>query len=414
MDTQTLEYWRHNATYDPTQASVELVNASEDIWRDAWRSLGSDFFSALLSKIGSDLAAGIVRRIPEDDRRHIISTLSAYKSAAVKEILSYPENTAGAMMAKEVFAVGDDMSIREAVDHISSLDPERRGRISYIYVVDADHMICGALQTKDLILCPQDTPVKKIAKWPVVQVETMMTKADVAQLLQRHRYFGLPVVNAEQKLVGIINANAVIDYIEKEGIDDIAKMAGTGVAEITAKSEWAILCARGPWLAVSLVSGLFCAVLTGFFEHAIPELTVFLLFVPVVLGLSESTGVQSATIVVHNIAKGNTRLRKIMPIVAKEAMAAVYIGLASGVIVGLFGYWWKHNIALGLGLAIPLSLAIMVSACIGLVLPFAFKRFGADPALASGPLVLAACDVQTLIIYFWIAGRILSFMGGRS
>jgi len=410
MDTRTIEYWKHNATYDPTQAAAELINAPDDVWRGVLQELGSAFLETLIAQTGSDLGSGLIRRLPSDEREDVLLRLSAYKSSAIKEILSYPENTAGAMMSKEVLTVHDHMTIRQAVDHLSSLDPERKGRISYIYILDDDHMICGTLQTKDLIMCPQDTPVKKIAHWPVVQVEAMMTKTDVAQLLQRHRYFGLPVVNAEQKLVGIINANAIIDYIEKESLDDMAKMAGTGVAELTAKSVWAIIGARGPWLSVSMLSGLFCAVLTGLFEHAIPQITVFLLFVPVVLGLSESTGVQSATIVVHNIAKGNTKLRKLMPIVHKEAMAAVYIGLACGMVAGLFAFYWKHSLAAGVGIALSLPLVIIVSASIGLVLPFAFKRTGIDPALASGPLVLAVCDIQTLLIYFSISGKILSMV----
>jgi magnesium transporter len=409
MDTRTIEYWKHNASYDPTQAAAELANAPDDVWGQVLRELGSPFLVTLIAQVGSDLGAALVRRLADDDEReNVILRLSAYKSSAIKEILSYPGDTAGAMMSKEVLAVRSDMTIRQAVDHLSSLDPERKGRISYIYVLDEDHMICGTLQTKDLIMCPQDTPVKKIAHWPVVQVEAMMTKTDVAQLLQRHRYFGLPVVNAEQKLVGIINANAIIDYLEKESLDDMAKMAGTGVAEITAKSVRAIIGARGPWLAVSMLSGLFCAVLTGMFEHAIPGLSVFLLFVPVVLGLSESTGVQSATIVVHNIAKGNTKLRKLMPIVTKESMAAVYIGIMCGIFAGVFAFLWKSSLAVGVGIALSMSLTILVSAAIGLVLPFAFKRFGVDPALASGPLVLAVCDVQTLFIYFSVAGRMLA------
>ena len=411
MDTRTIEYWKHNASYDPTQAAAELTNAPDDVWGQVLRELGSPFLVTVIAQIGSDLGAALIRRLPEDERENVLLRLSAYKSSAIKEILSYPADTAGAMMSKEVFAVRDDMTIRQAVDHLSTLEPERRGRISYIYVLDEDHMICGTLQTKDLIMCPQDTPVKKIAHWPVVQVEAMMTRTDVAQLLQRHRYFGLPVVSAEQKLVGIINANAIIDYIEKENLDDMAKMAGTSIAEITAKTVWAIVGARGPWLAVSVLSGIVCALISGLFQHSIQEIAVLLLFVPVVLGLSESTGVQSATIVVHNIAKGNTRFRKIMPILAKETHAAVLIGLACGLTVGLFAYLWQQNLVAGVGITLSMCITIFVSAVIGLVLPFLFRRFGADPAIASGPLVLAVCDVQTLLIYFSLSGKLMQLVG---
>jgi magnesium transporter len=263
------------------------------------------------------------------------------------------------------------------------------------------------MQARDLVFYPSHKLVRDIVKSPVVQVETGMSQLDVARLLQRHRYLGLPVVDANQRLVGIISADSVMQVLEDEALDDIAKMVGTSSKEIRTTSVVKIIRSRLPWLSVNMVSGLVCALIAGVFQNNIPTVSTIFLFVPVVLGLSESTGVQGATMVVRNIAMGRVSFKDLGKLFLREALVGVFIGVVCGVCVGVIASLWKADRLLGVALAVSMTVAIIIAALLGLLLPILFKRLKADPAIASGPLVLAICDILTLIIYFNLSSAVL-------
>jgi len=311
-------------------------------------------------------------------------------------------------MAKEHVAISKDLTIQEATAFMQSLPQDQKGKVSYIYVTDRDGRLEGVLQVRDLIFYPAKKPVAEVIKKPVVQVETGMTQIDVARLLQRHRYLGLPVVDENQRLVGVISAANALKVFEEEAADDIAKIVGTSPEELRTHSVRKIMLLRLPWLFVNIVSGLLCAWIAGIFEKNIETIAVLFLFVPVVLGLSESTGVQDATLIVRNLSLGNLVFRDMKPLFFREFLSGILIGIVCGGAVGGVALLWKGSHLLGLALACSMLVAVMNSALIGLVLPVLFKKINIDPAIASGPLVLAICDIQTLFVYFPIAGAILA------
>ncbi|PIU40313.1 MAG: hypothetical protein COT00_02365 [Candidatus Omnitrophica bacterium CG07_land_8_20_14_0_80_50_8] len=242
----------------------------------------------------------------------------------------------------------------------------------------------------------------------MVQVETGMSQGDVAKLLQRHRYLGLPVVDQAQRLVGVISADSVLEAVEEKAADTIAKIVGTSSEEVKTRSIAVVMRLRLPWLLVSIASGLLCALLLGFFQDNLQTIAVLFLFVPVVLGLSESTGVQGATIAIRNITLGHVSIKDLGRLFFREVIVGVFIGIVCGTIVGTFAYLWQKNNLLGAALGGSMTLAIIISGLIGFLLPLLFQRFKIDPAIASGPLVLAICDLQTLVVYFGISLAVLA------
>ena len=311
-------------------------------------------------------------------------------------------------MAKEFLAVPIDATIKEATEYLQAIPQDRKGKVSYIYVVDKNNRLLGVIQVRDLIFYPPSKPVEQILKSPVVQVETGMLQLDVAKLLQRHHYLGLPVVDAAQKLVGVISADSALQVFEKEASEDIARLVGTGAEEVRTRSIPRIMRLRLPWLFVSIVSGLACAVVLDLFKNNMQTVTALFLFIPVVLGLSESTGVQGATIVVRNVALKFDGFKDLRILFIKEVVVGILIGIICGVIVGATASFWRGDRLLGVALAASMTLSIIISALIGLILPFLFKRLKIDPAMASGPLVLAICDIQTLCVYFGVSSAILA------
>ncbi len=402
-----LEKWKLLAKSDVKQAASDFGDEAPEAAAEMADQLGTAYLVNVISQIGSDAAADLLRNLPEDFKEKILAELDSHKALSLKEILSYPPGTAGALMAKEVLAVPVGFTIKRATEYLQSIPQDRRGKVSYIYVVDENYRLEGVIQIRDLVFYPPDKSVREILIGPVVQVETGMSQLDVARLLQRHRYLGLPVVDKSQKLVGVISADSAMQALEEEASDDIAKIIGTSALELRARSAFQIVRLRLPWLLVNIASGILCALISGIFEQSLPTVATLFLFVPVVLGLSESTGVQGATIIVRNLALGNLDMKRVNSLFIRETLAGIAVGSICGVIVGIFASLWKASPRIGATLAGSLAMAISISALIGLTLPLVFKRFKIDPAIASGPLVLALCDIQALFVYFNLSGLIL-------
>lgn len=406
-NTQSVEKWKDLVEFDVNQGATVFVDFSQEEAARIAAEMGVTFMTDVVSRVQTDAGSAMLRKLPPDIREKILAGVDPYKTQYLLELLSYREGTAGSSMAKEYLSVPIDASIGQTIQYLRSVPTDEKGKVSYIYVVDKNNRLEGVIQIRDLVFYSPDRPVKEILKKPVVQVETGMSQLDVAKLLERHRYLGLPVVDEAQKLVGVINASNVMRVFEKEAVSDLAKIVGTSAEEIQTNSVARILHLRLPWLFINIMSGLICAFILGFFENNIQTVAILFLFVPVVLGISESTGVQGATIVVRNMALGDITFGSLSGLFMRESLAGVFIGGICGTIVGAVAYFWKANHLVGLGLGLSMAVTIIISAIIGLLLPFLFKRFKIDPAMASGPLVLAICDVQTLIVYFSLSSMIL-------
>lgn len=407
MALPDIQKWQNLFKYDFNQAATLLTKEPSDNASFVVNEIGVDFFITSLPRLNTDEAAAFLRNLLEELREKILSRTDPTLTQKLLEILSYPDGTAGALMAKEYLAVPVDLTIGQATEHLRSLLQQKKGKISYIFVVDKNNRLLGVIQVRDLISFPHNTPVRDILKSPVVQVETGMKQMDVAKLLQRHRYLGLPVVDEAQKLVGVISADNALEVLEEEASDDIAKIIGTSAEEMRTSSVRKILRLRLPWLFFNIISGLICAYIAGLFHNNMQTLAILFLFVPVVLGLSESTGVQGATIVVRRIVLGDINDKEMAALFLRESLAGFYIGLICATIVGFSASLWHANQLLGLALVVSMATTIILSAFIGLILPLLFRKLKIDPAIAAGPLVLAICDIQTLILYFNISSWIL-------
>ncbi len=399
--------WKELARLEPNQAVSEFSELAPKTAEIFVQGLGIPFFIEWISGLATDSAASVLRNLSEALQHQILVGMPPVKSAQIQELLAYAPGTAGALMAKEYLAISVEATLGEAAAYLRRLSGSQKGKISYIYAVDSSNRLEGVLQIRDLVFYPPEKKVSDVLRKPVVQVETGMTQLDVAKLLEKHHYLGLPVVDAAQKLVGVISADNALKVFQEEAEDDLAKMIGTGAEEIRSHSVLKVMGLRLPWLFVNIASGLMCAVVSGIFQQGAPKLAVLFLFVPLVLGLSESTGVQGATLVVRNLALGNAAFKDLRALFFRELLVGILIGLICGMVVGGSAYLWKDNVLLGAAIASSMMLAIMTSAVIGLMLPVFFRQFKMDPAIGSGPIVLAVCDLQTLLVYFNLSNFIL-------
>lgn len=374
---------------------------------EATQDLGVAYLCETVLQLASDSAADLLRSLPADFSAKVLEALPESRRFDLKELLSYKADTAGAIMAKEYLAIPAHLKIHEAIDLLQKVPNERKGRAPYVYIVDNVSRPKGVVSTKDLIFNSPDVAIDSIATHPALTVNVQTPQKDVARFMREHNHLAVPVVDASGELAGIISANSLLQAMKDQADREIAKMVGTDAEEMTARSPFRILRLRLPWLLFSIASGLFCAFISDIFQRHLAEITALFLFVPVVLGLSESTGIQGATIVVRNLSVRDLAFKELWKLMRREMMVGIMIGVVCGFIVGVITSFWQGNPVLGIAIAASMNVAILVSAIIGLLLPIIFKAFKLDPAVASGPLVLALCDIQTLGVYFFLAGWIL-------
>jgi len=315
--------------------------------------------------------------------------------------------TVGAIMKKEFLAFSNLSTIEETIRHFRGASLEKVLKPSYIYVTDPEEHLVGVVQMRDLLSRSPNTHVKDIMLRNVIKVDIETDTREAMRIFVGHKFLALPVIDKLQRLVGIITADDMVDAAGLQADKDIAMIVGTSVDEITSRSIPKIVKLRLPWLAISILSGLTCAFILGWFEYELKTVIALALFIPVVLGISESTAMQSATIVVRNMALGKATLKDVNWLLQKEILVGVIVGLICGLFVGGTATLWQGNPHLGSAVALSISLSIIVSGAVGACLPFLFRYVRIDPALASGPIILATCDIITLLIYFRLSGFIL-------
>lgn len=402
------EKWAMLAQASAEKAVTDLAEKSKEQAGKITADLGVSYMVEVVAQLGSDAAAELLRGLPQEFAARIVAGLASEKAADLKDILRHSPGTAGSMMAKEYLHIPVDMNIADAIEYLHLIPVEKKGKIPYIYVHDPDGKLKGMIDTKDLVFNPLDTAISAIMR-PAVSLPAGTKQEEVAKTLQNGRYLAVPIVDDAARIVGIVSADNALQAMKDQADKDIAKMVGMSSEEMRAGSGsiFNIMKVRLPWLFVNIVSGLVCAYIAGIFEHGPGTVTALFLFVPVVLGLSESTGIQNATIVVRNLTLGKVSMRDFGPLFLKETAVGVLIGVVCAAVVGLVTSVWQGSPMLGFAIGASLNISIMVSAVIGLLLPLVFKTFRIDPAMASGPLVLAICDIQTLMVYFNLAGYIL-------
>jgi magnesium transporter len=364
---------------------------------------------ALLKCLSTDDAADLLGLLPPELSAELIEAMPRTEGDEVMELLRYPEETAGGIMTPEFLAVPTTSTAREVIARLQGA-PEAE-MVFYVYVVDADGVLKGVLSLRELLTLPPDTPLEDVMVTPVVRARVDMDQEAVARMTARYNLLAVPVVDHEEKLVGIITVDDVIDVIRDEATEDMLKMSGTGVDAEYSLSVGALRAARLrlPWLMSNVLGGLVTAWVMTQFTHTLQTVLALVAFVPVCMALGGSLGLQSATIVVRGLATGQIELGDLRRVFVREVRVGVMIGVVCGLIVGTAAMLWRSP-WVGLVVATSLVVSSCVAVTIGTLTPILFQRLRLDPAVTSGPLVTTLNDVTGLTVYLGVATLMLSFL----
>jgi magnesium transporter len=346
--------------------------------------------------------------LEENQSQSVIDLLNREEQEEIEEIMGYPEDSAGAMMTTDIFTLYEDTKCSQAL--IELQDQEDAEMVFYLYVTNEYDSLVGVASLRALATTPPDKLLKDIMVKRVHTVRPETDQEDVAQLVAQYNYLAVPVIDADNHLLGIVTVDDVVDVIREEATEDFLQMAGAGKdREILLKSSWENAKARLPWLFASWIGGIIAASIIGKFEYMLESIIALAAFIPVIIGMGGNIGTQSSTIIVRGMATGRIELGNELKIVLKELRVGLILGSLYGLMLGLFANFKFLDSDPLLGVVVGLSIccSMLLAAAVGTFTPLALRKIDIDPAIATGPFVTTSIDILGVLLYFFIAGTLL-------
>ncbi|MFB3905934.1 MAG: magnesium transporter [Acidobacteriota bacterium] len=370
--------------------------------------LRSEEISEVLQELETDDAAEFISALPEETAQEVLERMRVEDSTDVQGLLQYEPETAGRIMTPNVFSLSEDLAVSEAIHAIQTA--EDLEMVFYLYVVDDRRHLVGVVSLRQLLMVPPSTPLKKIMTTSVISVKTDTDQEEVARQVALYDLLAIPVTDGENKLVGVITVDDVIDVIKEEATEDIFHMAGVDVHDHVYTPIRVSVRRRLPWLGINLVTALIAASVVAVFEPTIARFSFLAVFLPVVAGMGGNCGTQTLTVIIRGLALGELTWSNSKAALAKESMVGIANGLALGVVAGLAAYLWKSNSMLGLVLAGAMIINMFVAGITGSVIPLLLKKINVDPAVASGIILTTFTDVTGFLSFLGLASVLLHYI----
>ncbi len=391
---------------DEEKSALVLIELEDDIREYLLSNLSSkEIAKEVIKNLESDDATDVILELPHQQKDEVISLIEDDKYASdITDLLNYPEDTAGGLMAKELIRVNENWNTIQCLKEMRKQASAVR-MVHTIYVVDDNNKLTGTLSLKRLLLADSKTFIKKISNTEIISVLVTEDNASVANIMNKYDLIVAPVVNEENILVGRITIDDVIDVVKDEAEKDYQMASGITEDVESSDNVWQITRARLPWLLIGLVGGLIGARVIGLFD--INENIQLAFFIPLIAAMGGNVGVQSAAIVVQGLANESIKINTIFSKLTKELGVALLNGLICSSIIFGATVLLQYSIQLSITVSISLLSVIVFAALFGTFVPLILEKYKIDPALATGPFITTINDILGLYIYFLIGQTIL-------
>ncbi len=363
----------------------------------------------LAQEIPSDDAAALIDYLPEELSAAVLDLMRPKESGVVENLLEYPEQTAGRIMNPHVFALNEDMTVGEAITELqNNRDVEM---VFYLYVVDDRHHLVGVTSLRRLLLVAPATPLKRIMTADIISARVDTDQEEVARQVASYNLLAIPVVDEENKLVGVITVDDVIDVIKDEATEDIYRLAGVAGDERVFTPAGESLRKRLPWLGINLVTAFLAASVVGLFEGTIQQVTALAVFMPIVAGMGGNAATQTLTVIVRGIALGELSWSNSRKALLKESLVGIGNGLVLGLVAAGVAWATRGNPVLGLVLCAAMVINMFVAATAGTLVPLGLRAANIDPALASSVFITTMTDIFGFAAFLGLATIFITQLG---
>jgi len=391
---------------DEEKAALVLVELEDETRKKLLSELTAKEIAVdVIKNLESDDAADVIAEFSEDKKEAVLSHIENEKYANdISDLLTYAENTAGSLMAKELIKVNENWNTLECLKEMRQ-QAEHIKQVHTIYVIDDNEKLLGSMSLKRLLISDKRTAVKNIIKTDIVSIKATASNEEVANIMNKYDLIVLPVVDNTNKLIGRITIDDVIDIVKEEAEKDYQMASGISEDIEINSNVWPLTRARLPWLLIGMIGGILGAKVIGIFN--LKENIELALFIPLITAMGGNVGVQSAAIVVQGLANNSLKIKNMSERLFKELIVSIVNGLICGIIILLITLILGYNISLAITVSISLISVIIFAALFGTFTPLTLDRYKIDPALATGPFITTANDILGLFIYFLIGQSIL-------
>lgn len=366
----------------------------------------------ILAAMSVDDVVDLLGDLSEVLKERILGLMAAEDASEIEELLAYKEDTAGGIMTTEYVAFPQDITAARAIQILREIAPDAE-TVYYVYVIDARGALVGVISLRELIVAEPSSQVKEIMHKKVISVDVQTDQEEVARLVSRYNFLAVPVIDDKGVLVGIVTVDDIIDVIQEEATEDFYRLAGAG--EVTESPQWgarliSAVKSRLPWLIITMLEGLLAGYVLGGLEAELQAIVALAFFIPLLTGMGGNVGTQSSTLTVRGLATGSLDLDSLWPVVVREGLVGVALGLFFGFMVGGIAAGWQQNLMLGLVVGLAMLGNMTTAAVMGTLVPMLFKRLGIDPAVASAPFISASIDITGLLIYANLATLLINYL----
>ncbi len=401
------------------QSKVDFLISADNATRVAiFRRISDQEAKDVIQNMPPDEGVSVLESVSERRYRKVLELLEPKKAAKIREINKHPRNTAGRLMTNEFFSFSMDGTVGDATSMIR--DNPGTALAMWMFLLNGKGELQGYVPVRSLIIHPAATPLKQIMKPLSHRVSPETSREEVVEIVERYKVAVLPVVDASDLPIGVVNYEDVIEAVEDIADETIATMAGTVEKVTECESLTRKFLSRAPWLFITLCAGLInVGVMSSFQYYEKGLLTFVLFFVPLITGMSGNIGIQCSTILVRSMAMGMLSMGNRRDAIIKESIIGVTAGILFGVMSGFAVYYMDfvgssgsaiQPLVVGLIVGIGLMGSCVAGTFLGVFSPLFFARMGIDPAVASGPIVTALNDFLSMSIYFLIAIGLSSFL----
>ena len=366
--------------------------------------------AGIINNLMADDATDLLEEMPANIVKKLLANATPEVRRDINHLLQYPEDSAGSIMTVEFLDLKEHLTVQEAIERIrkQGVDSET---INICYVLDQSRMLIGTVALRYLLLSEPDAIIGEIMHENVISVNTLMDQEEVARQFQKYDFTAMPVVDNENRLVGIITVDDIVDILQEEATEDIEKMAAITPSDkpYLRTGVWETWKNRIPWLLLLMLSATFTGSIIASFEEALSSCVILTAYMPMLMGAGGNAGSQSSVAIIRSLSLNEVRFKDWLRVLWKESGVAILCGITLAIASFAKLMIFDHlTLAVALVVSVSLALTVLIAKIVGCMLPLLAKKIGFDPAVMASPFITTIVDALSLLIYFAIAMNALN------
>lgn len=374
----------------------------QDIRYDLFETMPAPRIAAIVNGLESDDAISLINDLEDDRQREILRHLSRKVRAAIEEGLTFDEDSAGRLMQREFVAVPQFWTVGKTVDYLRAAADNLPPSFYDLFIVDHAHRFVGSITLSRVLCAQRNVRVEALTGEDHVTIPVDMDREQVAHLFRRKDLLSAPVVDEDDKLIGMITVDDIVDVIDEEAEEDIMKLGGVSDSDIY-RPTWATARSRSTWLAVNLITAFIAASVISQFEQVIGKIVALAVLMPIVAGMGGNAGTQTMTVVIRALATKELSKSNTWRMVGKEFAVGSINGTVFALLVGSVVWWWFGAAELAGVIAAAMVINLTVAGLAGILIPVALDRIGIDPAPSAGVFLTTVTDVTGFLAFLGLA-----------